>query len=377
MALQLWRRMTTINPKKIPPTLAAYFREGYFGGRVEVYRFGEIRGVTNHYDINSLFPYVMSKFLYPDLSSWRSVPTPNLEREGMVTCRLFLPESQYPCLPVRTADGLLYPYGLLDGTWTYAEVRQAITDGAKIYDVARCVEFRHGGYRPFDKFVDFCWSRRRASTSDLDKVFWKLMMNSLYGKFGQTDGLQMIYQDRDITLDTGAAHANVIWSAYVTAYARLELLYWLRKCSSVYYTDTDSIFTPDELPVSGDLGSLKREGEYSTCEFVGKKIYVVDGVAKAKGVPKSSQSDFVRTGKAIYLKPARFRESRRSFQRANVWYEVEKHLLSENHQRKILADGRTEPWRFDEYRSAFPAEDVVLSTLRRFQSLNIVADARP
>lgn len=191
------------------------------------------------------------------------------------------------------------------------------------------------------------------------------MMNSLYGKFGQADGLTMIYQDREFTLNTVSAHANVIWSAYVTAYGRLELLKGLRSCSEVYYTDTDSLFTPDVLPTSTDLGGMKEEGTYTACEFAAKKIYVLDGKAKAKGVPQLQALDFIRTGKAVYKKPARFRESRRNFMKANRWYEVEKHLLSENNKRKILADGRhTIPWDIAEYRANLEAnQGMALSTL--------------
>jgi len=129
MALQLWKKTTSIDPKKIPRSLANYFREGYYGGRVEVYRFGDIHGRTNHYDINSLFPYVMQKYLYPDLSSWKSVATPDFSKEGMATITILLPESQYPSLPVRSGDGMLYPYGGFSGTWTYPEIRKALLDG--------------------------------------------------------------------------------------------------------------------------------------------------------------------------------------------------------------------------------------------------------
>lgn len=361
MAMQLWRRMSDIDPS-FPEGVSDYCRKGYYGGRVEVYQFGEITGPVNHYDINSLFPYVMRERMYPDLRGWREVSSPDWQSEGMASVSGILPQNQYPCLPVRSKDGLLYPYGYLTGTWTYAEIRQAIHDGFKIHEVMRAVQFPYR-CNPFRRYVDYGWQKRFESTTMLDNKFWKLMLNSLYGKFGQNSDLIMIYQDRDIIRKARAAHANVIWSAYVTSYARLELLSRLRSCSRVYYTDTDSIFTPDTLDTSSTIGSLKKEGTYSLCEFVGKKLYTLDGEAKAKGVPKGAQNDFIRTGKAVYLSPARYRESRHNFKRANVWYEIHKHLLAESMKRKILPDGSTEPWRLDEYRKAYPEERMAMPAM--------------
>jgi hypothetical protein len=365
MALQLWRGMGGSTKRQLPRGLVDYFRGGYYGGRVEVYRFGPISGPVHHYDVNSLFPYVMKTRLYPKLTSWREKAQCNWHREGMVTLTIGLPETRYPCLPIRTRNGIVYPYGVLTGTWCYPEIRQALADGGKILRVERAIEFT-ATCEPFAKFVDYTWDRRKNATTEFDRLHWKLIMNSLYGKFGQTDGLEMIYQDRLIVLDTQAQHANVIWAAYVTSYARLELLKHLRGCSDVYYTDTDSLFTPDRLPEDLALGGLKREGTYSLCEFVGNKIYHTDHEYdpvhcalcrksgdgrhdKAKGIKAEAARDFIRTGRAVYAKPARFKESRRSFLRANVWYEYEKQLTAEYTKRIIGVNGTTRPWRYDQY----------------------------
>jgi hypothetical protein len=130
----------------------------------------------------------------------------------------------------------------------------------------------------------------------------------------------------------------------------------LRNAGTVYYTDTDSIFTPNKLPVSKSLGDLKLEGIYSKCEFMGNKVYVVDDVYRARGIPRKRKDseydparDFIRTGRCIFRRPARLRESRRTFATANVWYEVEKSFNAEYTKRKILTNGETLPLTLKQY----------------------------
>lgn len=389
MALQLFsknfhKREFTMLPEEITDWL----RQGYYGGRVEVFRFGSIPGPIRHYDVNSLFPSVMVEGRYPDPEHYAVTSRPDFGKEGMADVVLRLPPSEYPPLPVRGAQDILYPFGMVAGVWCYPEIRQAVADGADILSVTKAVEFRPMR-TPFREYIEFCYAQRLQAQHALDNVVWKLFMNSLYGKFGQKPGLEMIYDDRDITLKTKpSAAANVVWSAYVTCLARLRLLAHLRQTTECYYTDTDSLFTPDTLPISDRLGALKMEGVYASMEAVGNKMYAVSvseevlagmkpkdrkgyipeggGIAtkyKAKGVkpvevlPDGTVNhvarDFIRTGRATYRKPARFRESRKTSATANRWYEVEKRRQAIYTKRIIRQDGTTEPWDYGTYREVY------------------------
>lgn len=373
MALQLF---TTQHYPRALPTVPdyerAFFRKGYYGGRVEVYRFRPIISAINHYDVNSLFPTVMRQGPFPDLHhEYTRTVTPDWSREGIADVTVHLPVTRYPGLPMRSPDHeLVYPYGTLHGTWAYPEIRQALTDGARILEVHEAIEYRRAKRTPFKSFVEFCYAqRRRAAKGTLDDVYWKLMMNSLYGKFGQNDGLEIISQDRLSSLSTSAGHANVIWSAYVTSLARVHLLTELRKASEVYYTDTDSLFTPARLPTGPELGQMKLEGTYEAVEFMGNKLYTFTASGphggcttkgphnhvKAKGVPGEGSKqpeaarDFLRNGRCIYRRPTRLKESRRRGDGANVWSYIEKVRDDFYTKRKVLRDGRTEPWLWLEY----------------------------
>lgn len=348
MALQLFKQFWPQPFDPLPLHTKNWLRDGYHGGRVEVYRFGEIRDGIRHYDINSLYPSVMVEQHFPDTTEYRWTYRPDFLQEGMAHVTVRLPAWEHPCLPFLYAGEIVYPYGRLTGTWTYPEIRQAMLDGGTVEKVHLAIEFGKT-VRPFPAYVNYCYKEKESATNPIDRAFWKLMLNALYGKFGQKPGLVMIYQDRQFVLETDAPHANVIWSAYVTAYARLKLLRHLRACSDVFYTDTDSLFTRDRLLTGDALGDLRHVGTYRRVEFVGNKIYTLDGTAKAKGVPVAHASEFVKLGRAVYRKPARFRESRRTFATANVWYQVEKHLRKSYSKRIIYPDGSTAPWDLGQY----------------------------
>jgi hypothetical protein len=290
----------------------------------------------------------MKDFSFPELSSHEITYDPDFTKEGMFEGYVNVKPTEFPCLPVRD-DEILFPYGGLYGHWTYPEMRQLLKDGGDIIRVKECIEFAETE-NPFDRYVDFCYGERLKAKEPIQKEFWKLMLNSLYGKFGSHGQIETIFDDESSLVGGEAKYSNVIWSAYVTAYARLRLLEYLRCTSKCYYTDTDSLFTPDVLETSTELGKLKQEGTYSQAWFKGNKIYLLDGVAKAKGVPKANQLEFFETGRTEYLKPTRFRESRKTSKAANHWLPVEKVNRLRYTKRKILFDGSTEPWNYAAYK---------------------------
>ena len=378
MALQLFKAKFCPILPTVEEFRRQFYRQGYYGGRVEVYRFKPVLGPVHHYDVNSLFPTQMRDAVFPDVDRWTETTTMDLGHEGMAEVTIRVPFTRYPPLPMRYDGELVYPTGMLRGAWAYPELRAAEQEGCRIQSVHRAIEHRALAASPFKGFVEYCYGQRLQATHELDRVYWKLMMNSLYGKFGQKEGMSMIFRDLLIEQSKPATHANVIWAAYVTSHARVHLLNALRSVSTVYYTDTDSLFTPDIMPTGKALGELKHEGTYRLIEFLGNKLYMVlepamerafvgdrgfvcptchlDGPkglcrhAKAKGVPRSAASDFLRTGRAIFRRPARYREARKSWgAQANTWYDVEKVRDELYTKRRILSNGHTEPWEWAAY----------------------------
>lgn len=374
MAMQYWQTFNKQDLPRLRCDIRERFREGYYGGRVEVFKFGGIDGPIYHYDVNSLYPFVMRENDYPDITGTeRETRDPDFNKFGMANISIDIPQTNFPALPYRSEKEIMFPYGLITGAYCYPEIRQALKDGAKIRKIHWAIQYEKS-VSPFSAYVNTCYENRLQSKNDLDRTFWKLMMNSLYGKFASKDKLLTISKDREFVIKSASRFSNVIWSAYVTAYARLVLLGYLRTSQVVYYCDTDSVFTPNILETSKALGALKLEGTYKHCEFYGNKVYAVDDDRKARGVPvkcrkydtckrhtckdgKSHQcknldspaKDFIRTGRCIFRRPARLRESRRSFLQANVWYEAEKHFKTEYTKRKVLTNGETFPLTLSEY----------------------------
>ncbi|RWZ85537.1 MAG: hypothetical protein EO766_16630 [Hydrotalea sp. AMD] len=358
MTLQLLERFYKIPRNSIPADLQDFFRGGYYGGRVEIFRLGEIEGQINYYDINSLYPSVMKNGLYPDLDTFYETEKPNFEKEGIAEVEIEYPRDHYiTAVPVRTDTEIIYPYGRLAGKWCYPEIRQALSDGARLIRVKRAIEFSKT-CKPFSGYVDYCYAARleaKNRADKLDDVFWKLFLNSCYGKFGMGGELSLIYNNRDLKIKSKASYVNVIWAAYVTSYGRLRLLKELRSVEP-YYCDTDSVFTSDELPEGKDLGEIKLEGRFRKCQFIGNKIYTLTDnknnvKEKAKGINKNVAGDFIRTGKAVFKKPMRFREARKSIAGiANKWYTVTKENRKSYCKRRILKDGSTEPWNIKDFK---------------------------
>jgi len=357
MAMQYWKK--NFAPFKLPlltHETRDKFRGGYYGGRVEVFRFKEIKGPIYHYDVNSLYPYVMKKFLYPDISSnEKHTKNPDFEKYGMAYIDIEIPKTNIPCLPYRSEKEILFPYGRIFGSYCYPEIRKALEDGGRINKIFWAIEYSKS-CDPFYGYVETCYKNRLAASDQLTGTFWKFMMNSLYGKFASKDELLTLSKDREYVITSASSNSNVIWSAYVTSYARLVLLDYLRAAKEVYYCDTDSVFTPNEMNTSKELGALKLEGVYKRCQFLGNKVYVVDDTYRARGVPRKKPGgdldpakDFIQTGRCIFRRPARLRESRRSFAVANVWYEAERNFKAVYTKRKILTNGKTFPLTLAQY----------------------------
>jgi len=144
----------------------------------------------------------------------------------------------------------------------------------------------------------------------------KLLMNSLYGRFGlnpllpdtqiiNKNSLEKIVDSSEITeiiefedrlliqyieekkvdnynneeLDV-INTSNIAIASAITAYSRITMAkikkYCLDNYTKIYYSDTDSVFTDQPLPdfiVGSKLGEWKLEGIYSKAVFLAPKVY--------------------------------------------------------------------------------------------------------
>jgi hypothetical protein len=197
----------------------------------------------------------------------------------------------------------MFPTGKFTDWFCSPEIQKAAELGYKI-------EIHYGYHfhraKIFTEYVDHFYAIKENSAPDsVDYLFSKLMMNSLYGKFGQrrekesvvinptsTIGLVPIdaYGKLGIYKKAGESNAAYILPAiasFVTSYARL-CLFNLMKDHDPIYCDTDSIITKDVLPTGKKLGELKREYRIQEAVFLRPKVYAIKQT--------TTMNDFLKEG---------------------------------------------------------------------------------
>ncbi len=311
--------------------LHEWIRLGYYGGRVE--RFRPSGKGLSYYDINSSYPRAMLEPMPGgDLTvlgdcSVEALRSMARDHIGFVQCEVEIPESCYlPPLPHRDAKSgkLIFPVGNLEGVWSWSEL--TLLDHPLVRGRIRKV-IRSAWYGTEVLFFDFVkelYAFRDKSAATYEEglaLVSKLMMNSLYGKFGMNEDRREIcvlapgeappegatfptFEDGDPDLMSRVCYVEKRVSppyvmpqisAHITALARVRLWNFMAQVldrgGKLYYCDTDSLITdiPD-LPCSADLGELKNEypGEVLDVEIAGPKMYLL---RKSKPFEKEHRKD--------------------------------------------------------------------------------------
>jgi hypothetical protein len=286
--------------------LHEWIRRGYYGGRTEVFeeRF-EGPGDLNVGDFNSMYPSVMQERMpcffvavEEGACDWRKYL--HKKRVGFIDCTVSIPEDCHlPPLAHRHEGKLIFPVGVFRGVWSTEELKRVVQVGGQIVQEHKSVWF--GTKRLFDGYVNSWYAYRDKTSEHYSKAMdtlAKLMLNSLYGKFGQSEERQKIWiypEDKELERGTlvqwphaeeGVMSEDVYAktdyvaphiAAWITALARCRL--WdemhrlLQAGHRVFYCDTDSIFTDGPVSDSKKLGDLKLEYKMQRCYFFAPKLY--------------------------------------------------------------------------------------------------------
>lgn len=151
--------------------------------------------------------------------------------------------------------------------------------------------------------------KKNTPKSDPMYLISKLLMNSLYGRFGMTANLpkHSIFNNKDLlkdlknkdneildiielgddvtlvsynenivndSFDDDQANINVAIAAAIPAFGRIVMSKYLGDNDlKIWATDTDSLITDVELPTSNELGDLKLEAKYDEACFIAPKVY--------------------------------------------------------------------------------------------------------
>lgn len=325
-------------------------RPYYFGGRNQCFATGTIRGNFNVYDINSSYPDVMRRYKHP-ISAYPNVCSKITERTHFAHIRAW----SNGALPVRRDDGSLsFPIGKGDFYACIHEINAGLATGTlRIIKVYEAIEFDLEA--DFAEFIDTFYKLRldaAANEDEIRKLFYKLVMNSSYGKFAQDprkyetfvfdpaepptpeycvtchrsvkdgillnpctqcaaelsspwgwslhsmcDGKQIYSAPQRVR---SSSFYNVATAASITSAARASLLFGINAATRPLYCDTDSLICEGMAQSENirfhekELGAWKTEASGNTVAIAGKKLYAVfnDGevIKKAsKGVKLTAE----------------------------------------------------------------------------------------
>jgi hypothetical protein len=286
-----------------------------------------------------------------------------------------------PAFVSKVNGHICYPVGRFETVLTTNELTYALQQGW-LESVSEFSWYRKASL--FESYIDRFYSLRMGYKLDGNTGFetiCKLLINSLYGKFGQTGIRQTIIGSSAydeiwhmpvINEQTGVVgyrtslggvvyedqpggesyHAIPAIAAHVTANARLYLYSLMMKSGreNVFYVDTDSLIVNREGyerlagdVVSNELGKLKIEQASSWIVINAPKDYEMEGRRKIKGIREN----------AVELSPGVFEQEqwiklagliRQGFQRGYTSKTIVKHQQRLIYSGVVGDDGGIDPF---------------------------------
>ena len=355
-------------------------REAYKGGRTEVFKkIFDIDDEKEHkpmsdYDINSSYPYAMT-FTMPHKfmrAGYISSKGGGITKTNFVDYWLYKAKSKYigndpyviPNLLIKSGKGDIIATKNTDYAYHWGcELNEAVANGFEItYNEVNEYE----GKDTFKSFSKYMYNERLKykKTNAAKAEFYKLCMNSLYGKTGQKAMINnhICSNASEVTALANNTNIKIVdfdllesgkviikyntpeddlcigslcrFASSIAAYARCNLSKMIRGLGfkNVYYCDTDSVFTAAEAPESLisqiELGKWKKETDKKTGKllsikraiFLAPKTYTYQTMddnepcMKAKGQPSnqlhSEYFDMVASGESVKItNPAMFKRS--------------------------------------------------------------------
>ena len=314
-------------------------REAYFGGRCEVFGNAKEEERIFHFDFTGMYSEIMKEeFCFGKIKIEKEIETKEIEEPGFYEVTVISKEMKIPVLPYRNEDGkLIFPNGKWKGTYWYEEIKLFIEEGGTVEKVHKKITFEKKD-KPFIDFINY-FSKLR-NKSNLDNVFWKLFVNSIYGRMGMSENKEKteivdirkyrkIEKNKRIIKEIIINNAmiityvenrekkeidsNVAIAAAITSKARIKLFKAykevIKKEGRLLYSDTDSIFAAYKRDVSGEKhGEIlwdidKKDTIIEKAIFAIPKGYALkfkeDSTIKIKGFKKDSISyeEFEKTFK--------------------------------------------------------------------------------
>jgi hypothetical protein len=292
---------------KVEPEISQKLRLAYKGGRCESWVRGTPDKPVFSYDAVSLYPSVMLEKPYPIGQNGLKLKSDiDLSHDGIALCTV-KQDAEIPFLCAKTlcSDGyikLLFPNGTFTSWFTYPELRYfSVKNLGKILKVEQALETK-GCKFYFKDFINEFFELKQNDKDHAD--FWKLCMNSLYGKFAQdahSPELELkadnvIEQKELLKSKMQSFYRNILVSAYITAFSRIKMHGYYEQIGSenLVYTDTDSVHSFKPFANTGKgLGELDFKTQGSAT-YIRSKFYILNEMVRCRGMERIFEAHHVR-----------------------------------------------------------------------------------
>lgn len=315
-ALSIYKNMLKndgIDFLKIFPQLDVNFTPAYRGGYVVSNPIHRNKVLTNcyYYDINSAYPYVLydkympyGDYIYKDGYYYdeNKLHVYNIDIEYFTKNRHFNPLYNKN----KKAGENSYKKYYKDENVLITEVDLVlIKNNCDIINIQYNFTYVFNKSNTlFKNYVDKFYKQKQTSTNSIEIMLAKILLNSLYGKFGTSSiniqGIPYLNSDNIVSFKPVEGESKKIVyqpvAIFVTAYVRQMLfnMYNLIGFDNIAYSDTDSIISLVEFPkeyLGKNLGMWKNE--------------VPEGIKKLKILGNKSYG-YVTNDNKIILKSSGF-----------------------------------------------------------------------
>ena len=298
--------------KKINVKYDRIIRDGYFGGRTEVFGNPYSDELILHYDWSGMYAQCMKeRVLGGEIVESNIINS--LEHPGFYWIK-FEQNLEFPILPIKR-NKLYFVNGVYEGWYWFEEILMAMEFGIKILEVKKTISAQY--YDFFLKnFVEI--NDKIRSISPIHKQIGKNNNNAFYGRLGMNpDRLEeeivdsvddinnyiKIIENNGVFIGYTMAEktiSNVTISASITAKARVKLyrgmMEVIKNGGRVLYTDTDSIiagFSKKDSVLDRQMGevyfdstkgdTIIKDGVFAMPKTYGLKYENGDEIVKIKG----------------------------------------------------------------------------------------------
>lgn len=137
------------------------------------------------YDVNSLYPFIMSNNLFPIGEGVWCYDIISLEDFfGYIECSVYIPDELYiPPLSIKENNVLVQKVGVIKGVFFSEELKNSFKYGCKVIRIFKGLRFLNKK-NLFKEYIEDMYQKRINSNNTIDNYVYKMLMNSLYGRFG-------------------------------------------------------------------------------------------------------------------------------------------------------------------------------------------------